>query len=109
MSRAGNRPVGGCSGWARDGLRNTLIHRHPIVDTPELNRLAGVTTVLADVDDALPLVGHQYAQAGSEGRRLVAFRDAAGIQGALGVDAVGAVLFSGPAAGGHHDAALAAW
>jgi hypothetical protein len=39
-------------------------------------------------------VGHQYAQAGSEGRRLVAFGDAAGIQGALGVDAVGAVRFS---------------
>jgi hypothetical protein len=32
----------------------------------------------------------------------------AGIKGALGVDVVGAVLFSGPVAGGHHDAALAA-
>jgi hypothetical protein len=40
-------------------------------------------------------------------RRLVAFGDAGGIEGAFGVDAVGAVLFSGAPACGHHDAAIA--
>ena len=43
----------------------------------------------------------------SKRRRLVAFGGAAGIEGAFGLDAAGAVLFSGPAAGGHHVAAPA--
>jgi hypothetical protein len=43
---------------------------------------------------------------GLVGRRLVAFGDGACVEGAFGVDAVGAVLFSGAAACGHHDAAI---
>ena len=45
-------------------------------------------------------------QGGLKGRRLVAFGDAVGIQGAFGVDAVGAVLDAGSSARGHHDAAI---
>jgi hypothetical protein len=41
-----------------------------------------------------------------EGRRLVAFGDTIGIEGAFGVDAACAVLFSGPVTGGHHQAAI---
>ena len=44
-----------------------------------------------------------------EGRWLVAFGDMGGVEGAFGVDAVGAVLFSGAAAGGHHHSAIPAW
>jgi hypothetical protein len=40
---------------------------------------------------------------------LVAFGDAVGVEGAFGVDAVGAVLLSGAAAGGHHDTAIVRW
>jgi hypothetical protein len=32
-----------------------------------------------------------------------------GVEGAFGVDAVGAVLFAGATAGGHHHAAIAGW
>jgi len=38
-----------------------------------------------------------------------AFGDAGGVECAFGVDAVGAVLFSGSAALGHHHAAMAGW
>lgn len=37
-------------------------------------------------------------------RRLIAFGDMGGVEGAFGVDAVGAVLFAGALSGGHHDA-----
>jgi hypothetical protein len=42
-----------------------------------------------------------------EGRRPVAFGDVVGVEGAFGVDAVGAVLCAGATAGGHHHAAIA--
>jgi hypothetical protein len=66
----------------------TLVHRHPIVLTPPLNRLAGIdfgpicieyqvhliiasatAVALADVDDAFPLIGHQCARADILGMR----------------------------------------
>lgn len=59
-----------------------LIHRHPIVLTPPLNRLEGIdfgpicfeyqvhliiasgtAAAVSDIDDALPRVGRQYARA----------------------------------------------
>jgi hypothetical protein len=39
--------------------------------------------------------------------RLGAFGDVGGVKSAFGIDAVGAVLFSGSAAGGHHQAPVA--
>jgi hypothetical protein len=38
---------------------------------------------------------------------LAAFGDVGGVEGAFGVDAVGAVLLADATAGGHHDAAVA--
>jgi len=46
---------------------------------------------------------------GLERGRLVAFGDVGGVEGAFGVDAFGAVLFSGAAACGHHHAAITGW
>ena len=45
-----------------------------------------------------------HAAGRSEGWRPVAFGDVIGVEDAFGVDAVGAVLLAGAAAGGHHQA-----
>jgi hypothetical protein len=45
----------------------------------------------------------------SEPWGFFAFGDVGVVEGAFGIDAIGAVLFSDAAASGHHHAAIAAW
>src|ERR1035441_4357844 len=45
----------------------------------------------------------------SERWRFVAFGDVGGVEGAFGVDAVGAVVCAGSATSGHHDRAITGW